>query len=152
MVAFRVYLIFTRALAVTQWLKNPPTMQKKQETWVQSLSQEEPLEEGMALHSSILAWRILWTEEPGGLHFMGLQNVRHNRSDWACRHDLHQLKCKILEVRYYLFPADCIWYRTLLDQVLVHDWPSPVQEQDCIQNSLCVAFFPQNLHRSIRLS
>ena len=81
MVAFRVYLIFTRAFAVTQWIKNPPTVQKKQETWVQSLGQEEPLEEGMAIPSSILAWRILWTEEPGGLQFMGLQNVRHNRSD-----------------------------------------------------------------------
>ena len=44
-----------------------------QETWVQSLGQEDPLEEEMATHSSILAWRILWTEEPGGLQLMGLQ-------------------------------------------------------------------------------
>ena len=81
MVAFRVYLIFTRAFAVTQWVKNPPAMQKKQETWVRSPGQEDPLEECTAVHSSILAWRILWTEEPGGLQFMGLQNVRHNRND-----------------------------------------------------------------------
>jgi len=81
MLDFRVYLIFTRAFAVTQWVKNPPAMQKKQETWVRSLGQEDPLEDGMAIHSSLLAWRILWTEEPGGLKFMGLQNVRHNRSD-----------------------------------------------------------------------
>ena len=47
-------------------VKNPPAMQKTQETWVGSLGQEDPLEEGMATHSSILAWRILWTEEPGG--------------------------------------------------------------------------------------
>ena len=44
-----------------------------QETWVQSLYWEDPLEKGMATHSSILAWRISWTEEPGGLRFMGLQ-------------------------------------------------------------------------------
>ena len=42
-------------------------MQETQETWVQSLSQEDPMEEGMATHSSILAWRIPWTEEAGGL-------------------------------------------------------------------------------------
>ena len=44
-----------------------------QETWVQSLGQEDPLEKRMATHSSILAWRIPWTEEPGGLQSMGLQ-------------------------------------------------------------------------------
>ena len=44
-----------------------------QETWVQSLGQEDPLEKGMATYSSILAWRIPWTEEPGGLQSMGLQ-------------------------------------------------------------------------------
>ena len=42
-----------------------------QETWVQSLGQEDPLEEDMATHSSILVWRIPWTEEPGGLQSMG---------------------------------------------------------------------------------
>ena len=45
----------------------------KQETWVQSLSQEDPLEEEMATHSSILAWEIPWTEETSGLQFIGLQ-------------------------------------------------------------------------------
>jgi len=52
--------------------KNPPAMW---ETWVRSLGWEEPLEEGMATHSSILAWRILWAEEPGGLQSMGSQRV-----------------------------------------------------------------------------
>ena len=46
-----------------------------QETWVQSLGQEDPLENEMATHSSILAWEILWTEEPVGLHSMGSQRV-----------------------------------------------------------------------------
>ena len=54
-----------------------------QETWVQSLGQEDPLEEGMALHSSILAWSIPWREEPGRLQSMGLQRLGHN---WATEH------------------------------------------------------------------
>ena len=55
-------------------VKNLPAMQKTQETQVRSLGWEDPLEEGMATHSSILAWRIPWTEEPGGLQSMGLQS------------------------------------------------------------------------------
>ena len=49
-----------------------------QETWVQFLSQKDPLEKGMATHSSILAWKISWTEEPGKLQYIGLQRVGHN--------------------------------------------------------------------------
>ena len=55
-------------------VKNPPAMQESQEARVQSLGWDDPLEEGIATHSSILAWRIPWTEEPGGLQFMGLQS------------------------------------------------------------------------------
>ena len=54
-----------------------------QETEVQSMCWEDPLEEEMATHSNILAWRIPWTEEPGGLQSMGLQTVGHN---WASEH------------------------------------------------------------------
>ena len=57
---------------MTQMVKNPPAMQ---ETWVRSLGQEYPLEKGMATHSSILVWRISWTEEPVGSQSMGLQTV-----------------------------------------------------------------------------
>ena len=46
--------------------------------WDQSLGQEDPLEKEMAIHSSILAWKIPWTEEPGGLQFMGLERVGHD--------------------------------------------------------------------------
>ena len=60
---------------MTQMVKNLPAMQ---ETWVQSLGWEDPLEKGMATHSSILAWRIPWTERPGGLQPMGSQNIRHD--------------------------------------------------------------------------
>ena len=49
------------------------------ETWVRSLGGEAPLEEGMGTHSSVLAWSIPWTEEPGSLQSMGLQRVGHNR-------------------------------------------------------------------------
>ena len=56
-------------------VKNPPAMQ---ETWVQVLDQEDPLEKGMATHSNILAWRIPWTERPGGLQSMGSQKVGHD--------------------------------------------------------------------------
>ena len=57
-------------------VKNPPEMQEMQETWVQSLGQEDPLEEEMATYSSILAWRISWTEEPGES-----QSTGHKESD-----------------------------------------------------------------------
>ena len=59
-------------------VKNPPAMQKLQETWVQSLGGKDPLEEGMATHSGILAWRIPWTEEPGGLQSIGSQRIGPN--------------------------------------------------------------------------
>ena len=59
-------------------VKNPPAMQETLEMWVQSLGQKDPLEKEMATHSSILAWRIPWTEKPGGLQCMRLQRVGHN--------------------------------------------------------------------------
>ena len=59
-------------------VKNPLSMQETQETWVQSLDWEDPLEEEMTTHSSILAWRIPWTEEPGGLQSITLQRVGHD--------------------------------------------------------------------------
>ena len=63
------------------WIKNPTAMQETQEMWetqVQFLGWEDPLEEEMATHSSILAWRIPWSEEPGGLQSMGSQTVGDN--------------------------------------------------------------------------
>ena len=68
-------LQYSWAPLVAQTVKNPPAMR---ETWVRSLGWEDPLEEGMATHSSLLAWRIPWTEEPGGLQSMGSQRVGHN--------------------------------------------------------------------------
>ena len=59
-------------------VKNPPAMQEIEEILAQSLGWKDPLEEGMAIHSSILVWRIPWTEEPGGLQSIGTQRVRHD--------------------------------------------------------------------------
>ena len=70
------YLLqYSWASLVAQMVKNLPVMR---ETWVPSVGWEDPLEEGMAPHSSILAWRIPWTEEPGGLQSMGSQRVGHH--------------------------------------------------------------------------
>ena len=60
---------------MAQIVKSPPTMW---DTWVLSLGWEDPLEEGMVTHSSTLAWRIPWTEEPGGPQSMGLQRAGHD--------------------------------------------------------------------------
>ena len=69
------------------WLssKEVSTTQETQKTRVRSLGWEHPLE-GMATHSSIIAGRIAWIEEPGGLQSMGCQRVRHDQHDWACKH------------------------------------------------------------------
>ena len=70
-------LVIYGASVVAQMVKRLPAMQ---ETWVGSLGQEDPLQKEMATHSSTLAWKIPWTEEPGGLQSMGSQRVEH---DWA---------------------------------------------------------------------
>ena len=67
-------ILLNSASMMAQMVKNFPAVH---ETWVQSQGQEEPLEKGMATDSSVLAWRIPWTEEPNRLQSMGLQSVRH---------------------------------------------------------------------------
>ena len=87
-----------KASLVAQRLKCLPAMW---ETWVQSLGQEDPLEKEMATHSSILAWRIPWKEEPGGLQSTGLQRVGH---DWATSLSLSWSffkKCGIVPLDFY---------------------------------------------------
>ena len=63
---------------MAQRIKNPPGMQETHETWVQSLGQQDPLEEEMPIHSSTITWKILWTEEPGGLSPWGLKESDPN--------------------------------------------------------------------------
>ena len=75
LIAFGVHFSSIRASRVAQTVKN---LSARRETWVQSLGQEDPLEKGMATHFSILAQRVPWTEEPGGLQSTGLQRVGHD--------------------------------------------------------------------------
>ena len=86
----------SKASLVTQLVKNLPAMQ---ETWIQFLGGENPLEKGMAIHSSILAWEIPWIEEPGGLQSMGLQRVRH---DWMSNIHTHIPRYS-LYIRIYFY-------------------------------------------------
>ena len=71
---------------VVQWVKNLLAMPQTQETQVRSLGPEDPLEVGMATHSSILAWKIPWTEEHGRLQSIESQTVGHKWSNRACMH------------------------------------------------------------------
>ena len=75
LVLFFFNFLYSRASPVAQIVNSLPAMQQTQG---RSLGWEDPLEKEMATHSSILAWRIPWTEESGGLQSMGLQRVRHN--------------------------------------------------------------------------
>ena len=68
-------LFFNMTSLVAQMVKRLSTMR---ETWVQSLGREDPLEREMAIHSSTIAWKLPWTEEPGGLQSMGSQRVGHD--------------------------------------------------------------------------
>ena len=83
-----------------------------QETLVWSLGWEDPLKKAMATHSSILAWEMPWTEEPGRMHFMGLQRVRH---DWATNTFTHTYIYYVLYLythicMYYIYICTCVLY------------------------------------------
>ena len=103
--------LLTRSPSVAQMVKNLPVMW---ETWVRSLGWEDPLEEGMATHSSILAWRIPWTEEPGGLQSVGLQRVRQG---WVTTHSIQPLangeressKQILMTLQLPIFPLQILW-------------------------------------------
>ena len=73
-----LFLVAYGTSLVALVVRNPPAGQQQQEIWIQSLGQEDPLEEGMATHSSILPWRIPWTEEPVRLETLGSQKVRYD--------------------------------------------------------------------------
>ena len=78
-----------RAFPSSSAIKNPPAMQETHEMLAWSLGQQDPLEKHMETHSSILAWRIPWSEEPRGLQSKGLQRVRHEWSDLATLSGIH---------------------------------------------------------------
>ena len=93
---------FTRASLVVQTVKNLPAIQ---ETWVQSLGQEDALEKGMANHSSILSQRTQWTEEPGGLQSTGLHRVGQNRNNLAYTHVMFPGLSQWLNSKEFAFNA-----------------------------------------------
>ena len=94
------------ASQVAQWVKNLPAVQEMQETWVWSLGWKDSLGKEMATYSSIFAWRIPWTEEPGRLQSMGSQGAGHNWSTWA---RTHMYVCMYLHIPQLLYPFICWW-------------------------------------------
>ena len=110
----KLFSIYYGVRVLAQRVKHLPAMQ---ETWVQSLGQEDPLEKEMATHSSSLAWKIPWTEEPGRLQSMGSQRVGH---DWATSLSLswcqgvvlnlfHVLLLKLTEVDFTIIAPFSSW-------------------------------------------
>ena len=83
-----IYLRFIEYMFRASWAWTVKTLPAMRESWLWSLGWEDPLEEGMAAHSSILAWRIPWPEEPGGLQSMGSQSVRQ---DWVTKQSTAQI-------------------------------------------------------------
>ena len=90
-------------------IKNPPSKLEMQEIRVWFLGQEDPLEEGMATHSSVLTWRIQWTEEPGRLQSIESQRLRH---DWATNTHTHIFKGLLLrDTHWTIWRRDNMIYR-----------------------------------------
>ena len=105
-------VILHRASLVAQLVKNPSALW---ETWVQSLGWEYPLEEGIATHSSILAWRIPWTEKPGGLQSMGSQRVRHDLTTEQQQHGQSWNSFKRESEQKSEFASVCDGYFKIID-------------------------------------
>ena len=100
---FGYYFLWFEASQVVQgWRIHLPM----KETRVRSLGHKDPLEGEMATHYSILAWRIPWTEKPGGLQFIGLHRVRHNCSDLAC---MHASTCVYIQICIYQIYVFCLF-------------------------------------------
>ena len=112
-------LLQVPASLVAQVVKNPPAMQ---ETQVWSLGWEDPLEKGMATHSSILAWRIPWTEETGALQYMRLQRVRHN---WATNTDLHFVSPHPHSAATFIFVSNFVLWLSFYLEFHLEPLPAP---------------------------
>ena len=107
--------VYTKGFPDGSAVKNLPAMPETQETWVWSLGREDPLEEEVVTHCSILAWKIPWTEEPGRLQFKGLQRVKHNwankqascEAEWCgCLQSLVKHRCLDLWFGFFFFPPN----------------------------------------------
>ena len=127
---------------MAQWVKNLPAMQ---EVWVWSLGQEDPLEEEMATHSSILVWEIPWTGEPDGLPCMGLHRVGHDWSNLATatQYCKSAMKVKVAQSRLTLcdpmgYTVHGILQARILEWVSVPFFRGSSQPRDLTQVS-CIA-------------
>ena len=125
-------------------------MQLMQKIHVRSLGQEDPVEEDMATHSSILAWRIPWTEEHGGLQSIGSQRVRHDFSDWA-RMQVNNTIMNIIRVWCYsLMRIFCLEQiaRTEINILKSYRKPflksSSVKLRDCLQRNTKLSWVLKN--------
>ena len=121
-------LQYSWASLVAQMVKNLPAMQ---ETWVQALGGEDPLEKEMAIHSSLLAWEIPWTEEPGGLQSIGWQRICHYW--WTKHRHMHEYQ----EVRIMGVTLDSVLHYGEAKAIpgmerCQHDW-STMRKED-LQN------------------
>ena len=123
----------SQASMVAQLVKTLPAMRK---TWVRSLGWEDPLDKGTTTHSSILAWRIPWTEEPGRLQSLGLQRVRH---DWAT--------FTFIQLSQHTYQRDCLCFIVYFASFIVHELTTGlwVHFQAPCFTALCVCFLCQCL-------
>ena len=130
-----------------------------QEMWVWSPGQEDPLEEKMATHSSILTWKIPWTEEPGRLQFMGSQTVRYGWSDYCCSVTNMDPACQaslvivVIQVLSHVwlfaitwtaagFPCPSLSPRVCSNSCLFSQWCNPTNLSSVIRFSSCLHHFP----------
>ena len=107
------------ASLLAQMVKNLPAMR---ETQVWSLGQEDPLENGMATHSSILAWRISWTEEPGRLQSVGSQRVQH---DWVSNTHIYSVfwGAALLQLSLHCLSLSCVFVRIIQCKTITKIYP-----------------------------
>ena len=116
-IIFKILPLFN--LIFGQWVKNLPTVQETQETWVCSLGQEDLLEEGVVIYSSIFAWRIWWTEEPRGLQSTGSQRDTTEVTEHSiahCPYPVTEMSLPIQPINF-LSPyfAPYLWHLVLLN-------------------------------------
>ena len=120
------------ASLVAQMVKNLPEMGG---TRVWSIGWEDPLEKGMATHSSLLAWRIPWTEEPGGLQSMGLQRVRHDLAiNTLLGYNWHRVKLSSARVLTHV-PSCVTTTQSRTDVYHPEPFPTPLQSASCFRPS-----------------
>ena len=124
-----------------------------QEMWVWSPGQEDPLGEEAATHSSILTWKIPWTEEPGRLQFMGSQRVRYGWSDYCCSSLTWTQHARLFQVLSHVwlfaitwtaagFPCPSLSPRVCSNSCLFSQWCNPTISSSVIRFSSCLHYFP----------